>query len=233
MKNKYLTVSECFYSIQGEGQTMGIPAVFLRLAKCNLLCKSDTWVCDTIEVWQTGVKTQFEDVLSDDYTTRLREGAHLVITGGEPLLHQRSIERYLDWFVERWKFLPIIEIETNGTILPSNNLDSIVDYWNCSPKLSNSGEPYEKRFNIPALIRINNNSNSIFKFVVASKEDVLEIINEFGPYIDMKKVMLMPAGDSIEALHKNRLTVVEQCIKLGFRYCDRLQVVTWNKTTGV
>ena len=33
-----LAISEVFYSIQGEGKTMGIPAVFVRLAGCNLMC---------------------------------------------------------------------------------------------------------------------------------------------------------------------------------------------------
>ena len=62
-----LSISEVFYSIQGEGVTMGIPAVFLRLGGCNLLCKSDKWVCDTIEVWQKSKAIEFEDILPEDY----------------------------------------------------------------------------------------------------------------------------------------------------------------------
>ena len=64
MKNK-LVVSEKFYSIQGEGQTMGVPAVFLRLGGCNLLCKGKGWVCDSIEVWKKGVSTPFNEVLTE------------------------------------------------------------------------------------------------------------------------------------------------------------------------
>ena len=33
-----LSISEVFYSIQGEGKTVGIPSVFVRLAGCNLMC---------------------------------------------------------------------------------------------------------------------------------------------------------------------------------------------------
>ena len=36
-------VSEIFYSIQGEGQHTGMPAVFLRLAGCSMECD----FCDT------------------------------------------------------------------------------------------------------------------------------------------------------------------------------------------
>ena len=38
---------EIFHSIQGEGLNLGKPAVFLRLALCNLAC---TW-CDTRYTW--------------------------------------------------------------------------------------------------------------------------------------------------------------------------------------
>ncbi len=33
-----LIISEMFYSLQGEGSSVGRPAVFLRLAACNLEC---------------------------------------------------------------------------------------------------------------------------------------------------------------------------------------------------
>ena len=42
-----LRVSELFYSIQGEGPTLGKPSVFIRLAGCNLEC---VW-CDTKYSW--------------------------------------------------------------------------------------------------------------------------------------------------------------------------------------
>lgn len=228
-----LIVSETFYSIQGEGQTMGVPAVFLRLGGCNLLCKSDSWVCDSIEVWQKGKATNFEKVLTDGFISRLREGAHLIITGGEPLLHQKNIIRYLDWFYEEYNFKPIIEIETNGTFLPSEKLFTLVDYWNVSPKLSTSGETFKKRFNNLALLRLNKDKNSIFKFVVSSEKDFLEILTDFGETINMKKVVLMPSGDSQELLNKTREIVAEICIKYSIKYSERLHIVIWNKKTGV
>ena len=38
-----MRVNEIFYSIQGEGRYTGTPAVFIRLAGCNLRCD----FCDT------------------------------------------------------------------------------------------------------------------------------------------------------------------------------------------
>lgn len=228
-----LVVSEKFYSIQGEGQTMGVPAVFLRLAGCNILCKGKGWICDSIEVWKKGTKESFEEVLRGEYFERLKEGAHLVITGGEPMLHQKKLKEFLIWFKESYGWLPIIEIETNGTILPDEYFFTVVDYWNCSPKLSTSGEAKIRRFNEVSLDRLNNSSRTIFKFVISNKNDVLEVLNEYGNTIDMKKVVLMPAGDSQNLLNKTRKIVLEQCIQLGLRYSDRLHIVGWNQKTGV
>jgi organic radical activating enzyme len=228
-----LVVSEKFYSIQGEGQTMGIPAVFLRLAGCNILCKGKGWICDSIEVWKKGNKEPFEEVLRGENFQRLHEGAHLVITGGEPLLHQKKIQEYLMWFKYNYGWLPIIEVETNGTIIPSDYLCEVVDYWNCSPKLSTSGETKLKRFNEISLDKINKQPLSIFKFVISHEDDVLELLQEYSPFIDMKKVVLMPSGDNQELLNETRPIVLEQCRKLGLRYSDRLHIVGWNQKTGV
>ena len=36
--DKYLTIAEDFYSVQGEGPTTGVPSYFIRLRDCNLTC---------------------------------------------------------------------------------------------------------------------------------------------------------------------------------------------------
>ena len=229
-----LSISEKFTSIQGEGQTAGTPAIFLRLSGCNLLCKSDSWICDTIAVWRKGTKTEFCNVLTDLEICSLIEGAHLVITGGEPLLHQKQIINYIDWLGIEYGFKPIIEIETNGTIMPEPSLVNIVDYWNCSPKLSNSGEPYNKRFNSKVLAFINDVcKNPMFKVVISSKEDVSELIDTFAGFIDLDKIYLMPAGENREQLEQTRLITIEAAIRLKVKFTDRLHIVAWDKKTGV
>ena len=52
-----IPVAETFYSIQGEGPSAGVPAVFLRSSHCNLRCPG--WGppggeqgCDTSAVWR-------------------------------------------------------------------------------------------------------------------------------------------------------------------------------------
>lgn len=227
----HLFVSEKFYSIQGEGKTTGFPAIFLRLSGCNLLCKSDNWICDTIEVWQKGVKTDFEYVFTDEEIQLLKSGVHLVITGGEPLLHQTKLSTYLNWFASNYGFKPYIEVETNGTFLPNKDMKFNVNQWNVSPKLKNSGETYFRRFK-PEVLKEFNGLNSVFKFVVDCEDDVLEIFERYGE-LNRKKILLMPAGDTQDLLNDVRLTVIELCKKYILKFTDRSHIVAWNKKTGV
>lgn len=237
-----LIVAETFYSLQCEGRAIGTPAVFLRLGGCNLLCKSETWVCDTIEVWKKGKRTPFEDVLCPEYIEYLKRGAHLVITGGEPLIHQKAILQYIEWLKKEKFIKALIEIETNGTILPCDEINHLVDFWNVSPKLSNCGEPASKRINEAALSYFSRDMSfngfgdfeykSIFKFVIANEGDVQEILQDYG-MLDMNQVMLMPAGATREELNITRPIVVEQCKLLCLRYSERLHIVIWDKKTGV
>jgi 7-carboxy-7-deazaguanine synthase len=231
INTEHLSISEKFYSIQGEGRTMGFPAIFLRLSGCNLLCKSDDWICDSIEVWKKGIKTTFEDVFDPLDIERLKNGVHLVITGGEPMLHQNQIIEFFKWFREEHGFKPYIEVETNGTVLPERALYLYINQWNVSPKLLNSGEDFDKRFNLQVLKTLNG-TNSMFKFVIKNELDVIEIFTNYG-FLKKQKIYLMPAGATQEELNAVRTDVIELCKKYILKYTERLHIVAWNKKTGV
>ena len=62
---------------------------------------------------------------------------HLVITGGEPLMQQDDLVELVTFLKPEF----YVEVETNGTILPNNELTTLVDQWNVSPKTKNSGNP--------------------------------------------------------------------------------------------
>lgn len=241
MKDDCLFVSEVFYSLQGEGSTMGFPSVFLRLTGCNLLCGSNisyagiksTWLCDTIEVWKKGNKVLFVDILKL-HIKQLKAGAHLVITGGEPLLQQKEIVQFLKWFRGEYRFLPFTEIETNGTIFPMIPLRGFIDLWNCSPKLANSGENIKRRRDRAAL-NVINNCNSIFKFVIIDKSDWQEIAEYYlgNKIIDKDKIWLMPAASTIGELLERNQEVCQLALEKQVKFSTRLQVEIWNKTVGV
>lgn len=254
MNTRYqkIAVSEYFYSLQGEGRTMGIPAIFVRLTGCNLMCggygvekdgilRDDaTWVCDTIAVWLKGTTYTFDklvDTLNQDiqFIDRLKAGVHLVITGGEPLLQQQHIIEFLRYLDTRHDCRPIVEIETNATICPLPALDERVHYWNTSPKLHNSGMPANKRIYPDVLQWFSRNDRTMFKFVIHQISDwheIQETLLHMG-YINKSSIVLMPAASSLdELLQKNKL-VAQICIDNQLRMCTRLHVEIWNQLTGV
>jgi organic radical activating enzyme len=115
-----LQLAEIFYSIQGEGAFSGTPAVFVRLAGCNLSCD----FCDT----DYSLKF-FAGV--DDVVARVREiGGDcpmVILTGGEPLV-QRETLLLIDALRRDGRR---VHIESNGTIYT----DLPDDVWLCvSPK---------------------------------------------------------------------------------------------------
>ncbi len=115
-----LQLVEIFYSIQGEGTFTGTPAVFVRLAGCNLNCR----FCDTDYALRF-----IADV--DDVVERVRAlsaGCPMVVlTGGEPLV-QRASRQLIDALRASGRR---VHIESNGTVA----VDLPPDVWlTVSPK---------------------------------------------------------------------------------------------------
>src|ERR1044071_770938 len=77
-----LPVMEHFYTIQGEGFHQGKAAYFVRLGGCDVGC---VW-CDVKESWQAGKHPLMlvEDIVA---TINKTPAEIVVITGGEPLMH--------------------------------------------------------------------------------------------------------------------------------------------------
>lgn len=80
-----LPVVETFHSVQGEGAWTGTNAFFIRLAGCDVGC---SW-CDTKQSWNAHRHSQHN--ISDLITeAKAASPAIVVITGGEPLMHDLS-----------------------------------------------------------------------------------------------------------------------------------------------
>jgi 7-carboxy-7-deazaguanine synthase len=225
-----LKVSEIFYSIQGEGPTIGVPSVFLRLAVCNLQC---SW-CDTKYSWDWEHYDYAKEVteMNEEEVARKILGygcRHLVVTGGEPMLQQEELVLLL----EKLRGFHV-EVETNGTIRPNKEMVSLVDQWNVSPKLSNSGNSVKVR-EIPecyAFFRRQNNAH--FKYVVEDREDLGEILELVAKYeIPREKVILMPESTSPELLREKSAWLADICKSEGFRFTTRLHIILYGNKRGV
>lgn len=94
IKNNELPVMESFYTLQGEGFHQGRAAYFIRLGGCDVGC---VW-CDVKESWDAEKHPRFsiEDIvekaridckLQVTGDQKRTDKNLVVITGGEPLLH--------------------------------------------------------------------------------------------------------------------------------------------------
>lgn len=85
-----LPVMEHFYTLQGEGFHQGRAAYFIRLGGCDVGC---VW-CDVKDSWDANAhpKMTVDEIVdaviqNSSPTGRDRTAALVVITGGEPLMH--------------------------------------------------------------------------------------------------------------------------------------------------
>src|SRR5688572_7306985 len=193
-----IKVSELFYSLQGEGKTVGMPSVFLRTTGCMLDCK---W-CDTTEVWRHGIFYTIEDLLSlfrsSGFLDVLRQNAHLILTGGDPLIQQQQLYYFLVLLMrELTPIRPIVEVETEGVLMPETLLATLVSWFNVSPKLENSGVSLDRRYKQNVLRFHAKRSEDIFKFAVSREEDVFEAMKwvEFLE-VPRHRVWIMPICSS-------------------------------------
>ena len=234
--NEVLHVSEFFCdTIQGEGINIGVTAAFLRLAECSLNCI----FCDTTEVWQQGSHYSFHQLFKLMEGVNLIEkfiaGQHLVITGGSPLKQQNNLILFLNAFKLEYGFMPYIEIENEAVYKVQAELAEMVDCWNNSPKLANSGNSRVSRYKPEAIHQLTRLENSWFKFVVDTPDDWEEIKTDFlvPLLISKSQIILMPEGATRNELLDNNCIAAELAIKHGVRYCSREHVMLWDKKTGV
>jgi 7-carboxy-7-deazaguanine synthase len=150
-----LSVNETFVSIQGEGDLIGAPTLFIRLDGCPLRC---AW-CDTPYALEGNAGTATD---IGALAALAKDHRRIVITGGEPLAQD------IKPLVSALRGAHVT-VETSGTIfadLPEVALFSI------SPKVGSSG--YKPK---PAVLRkfLASAAGRIqLKFVIADARDLAE-----------------------------------------------------------
>lgn len=223
-----VVVHSIFYTIQGEGPFAGDPAVFVRLAGCNLQCPA----CDT-EYTSNRLRMNPDHVFREVCRELVEFGegkmpprsgiANLVvITGGEPF--RQNIQALVAYLLkENFR----VQIETNGTLYPGEtfpfhhpNLRVV-----CSPKTS----VVHKKL-VPHV--------AAFKYVATGSsimEDglprhALEHPNGgqlFRPPADWGgTIYLQPVDEQDEAKNAyNRAAVIASCMRHGYRLCLQLHKI--------
>jgi organic radical activating enzyme len=152
----------------------------------------------------------------------------LVITGGEPLLQQSTIEGLLyelDGF--------FIEVETNGTVAPAAGLSCRVDQWNVSPKLSNSGIRESARLKLDVLASFCATQRAWLKFVVSAPAQLPELADIVAATRwPAERVILMPQASDVAQLMEQSPWVAEAALERGYRFSTRLHLLLWGNSRG-
>ncbi|WKV49910.1 7-carboxy-7-deazaguanine synthase QueE [Dickeya fangzhongdai] len=207
-------INEMFQTLQGEGFFTGVPAVFIRLQGCPVGC---SW-CDTKHTWEKLPERQIplaevlvksgesdawsgssvEDLLRQ-MTLQGYSARHVVITGGEPCIHDLTP---LTQTLEQRGFST--QIETSGT----HEVRCSPDCWvTVSPKVNMRG-------GLAVLDQALQRANEI-KHPVARERDI-EALDALLARLDDDKariVALQPISQKDDA---TRLCI-ETCIARNWR----------------
>jgi len=149
-----LRVNEIFHSLQGEGDAVGFPTVFVRLTGCPLRCR----YCDTEYAFHAGDWHDLPAIIA-----KVRElGAHHVcVTGGEPLAQPNCLKLLQRLCAEGFE----VSLETSGAMdvgAVDARVARVIDV-----KTPDSGEAARNRLeNFPLLT-----ARDQLKFVICSRAD--------------------------------------------------------------
>ncbi|HVF75240.1 MAG TPA: 7-carboxy-7-deazaguanine synthase QueE [Acidimicrobiales bacterium] len=223
-----LVVAEVFGPTwQGEGPSLGRTAAFVRLGRCNLAC---TW-CDTPYTWDWSrfdASVELAELSVDEVLAQVDAMGPvelLVLTGGEPLLQQSRLVPLLAGARARGLRT---EVETAGTLAPSAAVVDMVDGFNVSPKLANSGNPVERRWKPDVLAAFQSTGKAAFKFVVREAAELDEVA-AFG----VAPVWVMPEGSDADTLTRRMHDLAEPVLARGWNLSPRLHVHLWGDRRGV
>ena len=149
-----LKITEIFYSLQGEADTVGFPTVFVRLTGCPLRCQ----FCDTAYAFHGGEWRSLDEVLAcvGEYSPR-----YVCVTGGEPLAQKNCLPLLTRLCDANYR----VSLETSGA-MPLADVDPrvirVVDV-----KTPGSGEERRNRYDDLALLR----PEEQIKFVICDRAD--------------------------------------------------------------
>lgn len=156
MSESKLRITEIFYSLQGETDTVGLPTVFVRLTGCPLRCQ----YCDTEYAFSGGEWMSLADIQSEisKYDT-----PYVTVTGGEPLAQPDCLNLLSQLCHLGYK----VSLETSGA-MSLENIDSRVKKI-MDIKTPDSKEEQKNRWQNLDLL----DKNDQIKFVICSEQDYL------------------------------------------------------------
>ncbi len=175
-----LQITEIFYSLQGESNTVGLPTVFVRLTGCPLRCG----YCDTEYAFSGGKQQALSEIVRQVASYGCKR---VTVTGGEPLA-QKGCQRLLTMLCDADYQ---VSLETCGAVDLSGVDPRVVKVMDI--KTPGSGEAEKNLFsNIPHL-----SSADQIKFVICDEEDYIwskQLLEREGLAQRLELIMLPAFG---------------------------------------
>jgi 7-carboxy-7-deazaguanine synthase len=211
-----LRITEIFYSLQGEANTVGLPTVFVRLTGCPLRCQ----YCDTAYAFHGGEVKAIDEILA---TVAGFSARYVTVTGGEPLAQPGCPELIARLADAGYR----VSVETSGAmdISPVDSRAVIV----LDLKTPGSGEVARNCYdNIPRLKAIDQ-----VKFVICDRQDYEWAKFKLREYELDAKVADVLFGASHEQLAPRLLADWILADKLPVRLQIQLHKHLWGDRPGV
>lgn len=210
----WIDLVNIFHTIQGEGPFTGHPAVFIRLAGCNLQCPGcDTdYTTDREIVPVSKIVREVEELLDKWTNTKL-----VIITGGEPL--RQSLVSLVSTLILHCGVH--VQIESNGVYAPTELLVNRIK----AGELTYVVSPKTNKISAVAA-----QSASCFKYVLEASNIVPEdglpreaLRHKAKPFVarppkDYKGLIYVNPMDSTDAEvnRKNLIACRDSAIRFGY-----------------
>ncbi|SJM94840.1 7-carboxy-7-deazaguanine synthase QueE [Crenothrix polyspora] len=214
MTDSSLRITEIFYSLQGESNTVGLPTVFIRLTGCPLRCV----YCDTAYAFTGGQRMSLAAILSAvaEYDTR-----YVTVTGGEPLAQPVCLELMTALADAGYK----VSLETSGAIDVSGVDARVIKVMDL--KTPSSGELAKNLYQNIDFI----GSDDQIKFVIGTNEDYdwsKALLTEYN-LTERCQVLFSPV---MGQQHPTELADKILQDRLPVRFQIQLHKLLWNDAQG-
>jgi len=211
-------------TVLGQGTAAGRRCTLIRLGGCNLSC---SW-CDTPSAWDS-TRYDLDRQLAQWPATQVAltalscDPALVVVTGGEPLLQQRSA----GWPILLRSLTGVeVGLETNGTIAPSEETLRGVSWVTVSPKLAHAGDPSWERIKGDVLMtwgQLAYSHDVEFLFVVRDSGDVATVNTLVLVHgLPANRVWVSPEGTTTATVVTRLHEVADAALEAGFNVAPRI-----------
>ena len=209
-----LRITEIFYSLQGESNTVGLPTVFIRLTGCPLRCV----YCDTTYAFTGGKKIAIDAVIAQ---VEQYQSKYITVTGGEPLAQSGCLDLMTRLLDKGY----VVSLETSGALDVSEVDLRVVKVMDL--KSPSSGELNRNRYqNIDYLT-----AKDQLKFVIGNDEDydwAKAVLTEYD-LPNRCEILFSPVMGQ-----QNPTELAEKILKdrLPVRFQIQLHKILWDDTQG-